>query len=141
MEVIVSILSGKCLCNKVSYSCNSEPTAIFGYCHCKDCRKATGSVFGTNLFFSENNVEINGKLSSFKHISDTGSTMTKFFCPCCGSLNVWKKWLKKNVISIRAGTVDQINKIKPTINIFMDSKVPSTSIDKKLKQTNRMPIT
>ena len=48
---------------------------------------------------------------------------------------------KNNVISIRAGTVDQINKIKPTINIFMDSKVPSTIIDKKLKQTNRMPIT
>ena len=31
-------------------------TAIFN-CHCKDCRKATGSVFGTNLFFSENNVK------------------------------------------------------------------------------------
>ena len=48
---------------------------------------------------------------------------------------------RENAISIRAGTVDQINKIKPTINIFMDSKVPSTIIDKKLKQTNRMPTT
>ena len=47
---------------------------------------------------------------------------------------------KKNTILIRAGTVDQINKIKPTINIFMDSKVPSTIIDTKLKQINRMPI-
>ena len=139
MEVLVSILSGNCLCNKVSYSCNAEPTAIFN-CHCKDCRKATGSVFGTNLFFSENNVEINGELSSFKHISDTGSTMTKFFCPCCGSLMFGKNSSKKNLISIRAGTVDQINKIKPTINIFMDSKIPSTIIDTKLKQTNRMPI-
>ena len=101
----------------------------------------TGSVFGTNLFFSENNVEINGKLSSFKHISDSGSTMTKFFCPSCGSLMFGKNSSKENVISIIAGTVDQINKIKPTINIFMDSKVPSTIIDKKLKQTNRMPIT
>ena len=140
MEVLVSILSGKCLCNKVSYSCNAEPTAIFN-CHCKDCRKATGSVFGTNLFFSENNVEINGKLSSFKHISDSGSTMTKFFCPSCGSLMFGKNSSKENTISIRAGTVDQINKIKPTINIFMDSRVPSTIIDKKLKQTDRMPMT
>jgi hypothetical protein len=48
---------------------------------------------------------------------------------------------KENIISIRAGTVDQINKIKPTINIFMDSRVPSTKIDKKLKQADRMPIT
>ena len=58
-----------------------------------------------------------------------------------GILNVWKKKLKRKIISIRAGTVDQINKIKPTINIFMDSRVPSTIIDKKLKQPNRMPIT
>ena len=136
----MSILSGKCLCNKVTYSCSTEPFAIFN-CHCNDCRKATGSVFGTNLFFSENNVEINGKLSSFKHISDSGSTMTKFFCPSCGSLMFGKNSSKENIISIRAGTVDQINKIKPTINIFMDSRVPSTIIDKKLKQADRMPIT
>ena len=56
-------------------------------------------------------------------------------------LNVWQNSSKEKVISIRAGTVDQINKIKPTINIFMDSKVPSTIIDKKLKQTNKMLIT
>ena len=64
MEVLVSILSGKCLCNKVSYSYNAEPTSTFN-CNCKDCYKATRSVFRSNLFFSENNVEINGKLSSF----------------------------------------------------------------------------
>jgi len=135
----MSILSGKCLCSKVSYLCYSEPTAIFN-CHCKDCRKATGSVFGTNLFFSEKNVKINGELSIFKHISDSGSTMKKLFCPCCGSLMFGKNSSKKNIISIRAGTIDQINKIKPTINIFMESKVPSTIIDNKLKKTNRMPI-
>ena len=47
---------------------------------------------------------------------------------------------KENIISIRAGTVDQINRIKLTINIFIDSRVPSIIIDKKLKQPNRMPI-
>ena len=92
----MSILSGKCLFNKVTYSCSTEPFAIFN-CHCNDCRKATGSVFGTNLFFSENNVEINGKLSSFKHISDNISTMTKFFCPCCGSLMFAKNSSKKKL--------------------------------------------
>ena len=52
-----------------------------------------------------------------------------------------EKIVQKKIISIRAGTVDQIKKIKPIINIFMDSKVPWTIIDKKLKKTNRMPIT
>jgi hypothetical protein len=43
------------------------------------------------------------------------------------------------VLSIRAGTVDQLDLIKPMVNVFMDSKVPSTSIDENLKQAPRMP--
>ena len=134
----MSVFSGKCLCGNVSYQCHSEPKAIFN-CHCEDCRRATGSVFGTNLFVSESEVEISGEVSSYSHISDSGSTMTKRFCPNCGSLLVGSNSAKPNVVSIRAGTVDQLALIKPQINLFMDKKVPSTSIDENLKQASRMP--
>jgi hypothetical protein len=36
--------------------------------------------------------------------------------------------------------VDQLDLIKPVVNVFMDSKVSSTSIDKNLKQASRMPL-
>ena len=134
----MSVFSGKCLCGNVSYQCNSEPKAIFN-CHCEDCRRATGSVFGTNLFVPESVVEISGEISSYSHISDSGSTMTKRFCPNCGSLLFGSNSAKPNVVSIRAGTVDQLALIKPQINLFMDKKVPSTSIDQNLKQASRMP--
>ena len=134
----MSVFSGKCLCGNVSYQCHSEPKAIFN-CHCEDCRRATGSVFGTNLFVSESEVEISGEVSSYSHISDSGSTMTKRFCSNCGSLLFGSNSAKPNVVSIRAGTVDQLALIKPQINLFMDKKVPSTSIDENLKQASRMP--
>ncbi|MDA9100201.1 GFA family protein [Planktomarina sp.] len=134
----MSVFSGKCLCGNVSYQCHSEPKAIFN-CHCEDCRRATGSVFGTNLFVPETKVKISGKVSSYSHISDSGSTMTKRFCPNCGSLLFGSNSAKPNVVSIRAGTVDQLALIKPQINLFMDKKVPSTSIDENLKQASRMP--
>ncbi|NCG40419.1 MAG: hypothetical protein GWP30_05460 [Actinobacteria bacterium] len=134
----MSVFSGKCLCGNVSYQSHSEPKAIFN-CHCEDCRRATGSVFGTNLFVPETKVEISGKVSSYSHISDSGSTMTKRFCPNCGSLLFGSNSAKPNVVSIRAGTVDQLALIKPQINLFMDKKVPSTSIDENLKQASRMP--
>ncbi len=134
----MSVFSGKCLCGNVSYQCHSEPKAIFN-CHCEDCRRATGSVFGTNLFVPENEVEISGEVSSYSHISDSGSTMTKRFCSNCGSLLFGSNSAKPNVVSIRAGTVDQLALIKPQINLFMDKKVPSTSIDENLKQASRMP--
>lgn len=134
----MSVFSGKCLCGNVSYQCHSEPKAIFN-CHCEDCRRATGSVFGTNLFVPEAKVEISGEVSSYSHISDSGSTMTKRFCPNCGSLLFGSNTAKPNVVSIRAGTVDQLALIKPQINLFMDKKVPSTSIDENLEQASRMP--
>jgi len=134
----MSVFSGKCLCGNVSYQCHSEPKAIFN-CHCEDCRRATGSVFGTNLFVSESEVEISGEVSSYSHISDSGSTMTKRFCSNCGSLLFGSNSAQPNVVSIRAGTVDQLALIKPQINLFMDKKVPSTSIDENLEQASRMP--
>ena len=134
----MTVFSGKCLCGKVTYNCQAEPKAIFN-CHCEDCRRATGSVFGTNLFVPEEKVEIFGEFSSYTHTSDSGSTMTKRFCPNCGSLLFGKNSAKIGVISIRAGSVDQLDLIKPSVNVFMDSKVPSTSIDENLKQASRMP--
>ena len=79
MEVLVSILSGKCICNKVSYSCNAEPIAIFN-CHCKDCRKTTESVFGKNLFFSENNVEINVNTVDLVIIESKSRSFWSIYC-------------------------------------------------------------
>ena len=76
LERVMSIFSGKCLCGKITYECHAEPKAIFN-CHCEDCRRATGSVFGTNLFVSEDQVEIFGEVCSFTHTSDSGSTMTR----------------------------------------------------------------
>ena len=108
-------------------------------CHCEDCRRATGSVFGTNFFVPEDELEIFGEVSSYSHTADSGSTMTKRFCPNCGSLLFGNNSAKSNVVSIRAGTVDQLDLIKPVVNVFMDSKVPSTSIDENLKQASRMP--
>ena len=135
----MSVFSGKCLCGNVTYKCHAEPTVIFN-CHCEDCRRATGSVFGTNFFVPEDELEIFGEVSFYSHTADSGSTMTKRFCPNCGSLLFGNNSAKSNVVSIRAGTVDQLDLIKPVVNVFMDSKVSSTSIDKNLKQASRMPL-
>ena len=51
-----------------------------------------------------------------------------------------KNSANKNIMSIRAGTVIELDIIKPEINVFMDSKVPSTSIDNNIKKAARMPL-
>lgn len=131
--------SGKCLCGQVSFRSHAEPVLILN-CHCEDCRRSTGAVYGTNVFVAEDLVEIHGEVSTFNHKAKSGNIMTKRFCPHCGTLMFGNSSGRTNVVSIRAGTVDQTDIINPVMNVFVDSKVTSTPMHDDLPQASEMPI-
>ena len=130
--------TGKCLCGQVSYKSHVKPTLILN-CHCEDCRRSTGAVYGTNVMVAEDQVEIHGEVSTFNHKAKSGNIMTKRFCPHCGTLMFGNSSGRTNVVSIRAGTVDQTDIIKPVMNVFVDSKVTSTPMHDDLPQASEMP--
>ena len=130
--------SGKCLCGRVSYKVSVDPNFILN-CHCEDCRRSTGAVFGTNVFVAEDKVQITGELSSYTHTADSGNTMTKRFCPKCGTLLFGNSSGRQNSVSIRAGTIDQFDLIEPQMNVFVAKKIKSTPIDDSLPCSDAMP--
>lgn len=130
--------TGKCLCGRVSYKSHAKPTLILN-CHCEDCRRSTGAVYSTNVMVAEDQVEIHGEVSTFNHKAKSGNIMTKRFCPHCGTLMFGNSSGRTNVVSIRAGTVDQTDIIKPVMNVFVDSKVSSTPMHDDLPQASEMP--
>ena len=135
----MSIFTGSCLCGSVNYKSNSDPLVIQN-CHCDQCRKATGSVYLTNLFIKEENFEITGEVNNYTHLSDAGNNMTKYFCPNCGSQVFGKNSGRPGIITIRAGTVNEKDIIKPIRNLFLKSKVPSTPINSNLEACKGMPL-
>ena len=135
----MSIFTGSCLCGSVNYKSNSGPLVIQN-CHCDQCRKATGSVYLTNLFIKEENFEITGEVNNYTHLSDAGNSMTKYFCPKCGSQVFGKNSGRPGIITIRAGTVNEKDIIKPIRNLFLKSKVPSTPINSNLEACEGMPL-
>lgn len=134
----MSGFTGKCLCGEVSYTVHAEPLVTIN-CHCEDCRRSTGAVFGTNVMVPQDKVEMNGTLGRYTHSADSGNTMTKMFCQTCGSLVAGTSSGRHNVLSIRAGTIDDLGKINPSVNVFLDSCVPTTQIDNTLTCWPRMP--
>ena len=135
----MSIFTGSCLCGSVNYKSNSDPLVVQN-CHCDQCRKATGSVYLTNLFIKEENFEITGEVNNYTHLSDAGNNMTKYFCPNCGSQVFGKNSGRPGIITIRAGTVNEKDIIKPIRNLFLKSKVPSTPINSNLEACEGMPL-
>jgi len=130
--------TGKCLCGAVSYRSSEDPVVAIN-CHCEDCRRSTGAVFGTNVMVPEAGFELSGEVKSYEHTADSGNAMTKFFCPNCGSLVYGTGTGRPNIISVRAGSIDDTDKVTPSINVFLDSKLPSSPMNEDLTSWPRMP--
>ena len=117
---------GGCLCGAVKYEVEGEPVRV-AQCHCDDCRRATGSAFATNIFVEEKNLKIlYGSTSSYQHIADSGNTMTKEFCPICGSQLFGYGSGSPGIKNVKIGSIDKIGNIKPQVEVFTSKSLPYT---------------
>lgn len=125
--------SGQCLCGQISYSI-SAPPRVMSQCHCDDCRKSTGTGHASNAFFKQKDVHIQGEPASYKSVADSGSTVTRYFCPNCGSLLFGALASIENVLAVAVGTLDDSSWFKPGAIVYnkckpgwdyMDTRVPT----------------
>jgi len=131
-------LTGRCLCGDVSYAAEGE-IAFQGNCHCTDCRQSSGSAFATLVFMDKGDVDITGAVKSFDHVVDSGSTLTKTFCPKCGSQLFTANAGRPNSIGIRAGTLNEHEEVKPQFNVYAGSKMACTQLDPNIPAFDKMP--
>ncbi|KAF8655359.1 hypothetical protein AX16_003094 [Volvariella volvacea WC 439] len=75
---------GACLCGAITVTITGELTDQT-LCHCKDCRRTSGSAFSSNLLVPENDVKIEGPVGTYKSPALSGNTVTRIFCSICGS--------------------------------------------------------
>jgi hypothetical protein len=114
-------LTGSCLCGIVKYSVTTEIEKFY-FCHCKQCRKITGSSFASNILAKPSNftwVSGAGKVKRFDYPG--AKAYTKVFCTECGS---GLPFLSKsgNTLFVPAGSLDSDPEVKPNNNIFWHDK-------------------
>jgi hypothetical protein len=51
-----SIFRGSCLCRSVQYEVSGEPQR-FNHCHCRRCRKVTGTEHASNLLVKPGSIK------------------------------------------------------------------------------------
>jgi hypothetical protein len=54
-------------------------------CSCLDCQQATGTGHATIAIVSRDSLRVEGAVKSFAVIADSGATLTRSFCPECGT--------------------------------------------------------
>src|SRR3954464_10990189 len=95
---------GSCLCKSVTYEISGE-IGEFGYCHCKTCRKASGSAHAANAPVDRASFQL---LQGKSLIREFQSSPGKFraFCSNCGSPLYVYLAATPGVLRVRLGTLD-----------------------------------
>jgi hypothetical protein len=117
------IMSGRCLCGKLTYSATAEP-AMVGVCHCKDCQRQSGSAFATLVFIPSETFRMEGEKKTYTRPGGSGKPVTYIFCPECGSTLALEAAVAPNMMLVASGTLDDASFVKPTLNLFCDSAQP-----------------
>ncbi len=127
------MITGSCLCGHIKYEYTGEPGPS-SYCHCSDCKKVTGSAFIVSVRFETDFFSIITGNSTKSHtkIADSGNSITRDFCPNCGSPIFTKSPNNPEHIWVRAGTLNDSSFIKPAHQSWTDSKVDWADIPKDI---------
>jgi hypothetical protein len=126
------ILSGRCLCGSVRYEYTGEPE-LATYCHCHDCRRATGGAYTVGVLTRAAALRIvSGRVKGYTTTADSGNTITREFCPECGSPLFTRAQAYPNLVWIKAGSLDEPESIKPSYQTWTQCAVPWAYIDENL---------
>ena len=98
-------LTGGCLCGDVRFEVTGQPYRV-GICHCLDCRKRHGALFGTSAIFPEEALKVTGETRDYSG---------RFFCPRCGSPVFTRS---EDEVEVNVGSLDEPNQFKPTYELW-----------------------
>jgi hypothetical protein len=93
-------------------------------CHCLECQKRTGSVFGTQARFPRASVTIEGRTTQWTRPGDSGELCTFSFCPVCGTTICWEPAGLPDFISVAVGAFADPSFPPPRVSVYEDRRHP-----------------
>jgi hypothetical protein len=116
-------ITGGCLCGAVRYTISGD-VVFSGKCYCEDCRKSGSTGHSSVLAVPQQAVVMTGKLTEFKKLGGSGQTITRRFCPVCGSRIASLPDVLSGMILISASSLDDPEQYATQMSVFT-SRAPS----------------
>ncbi len=115
-------MNGGCLCGAVRYAVSGEAQRFY-HCHCRRCRKATGTGHASNLLVTplESIQWIEGESLLQRYKVPEAERFFNCFCSQCGS-PMPRVVPELDGVLIPAGSLDDEPPLHPQARIFWDSR-------------------
>lgn len=111
---------GQCLCGSIVYEIDGELGGI-EFCHCSQCRRASGTAFASNMSVAAANFRIvHGEAALKAYESSPGKQ--RVFCANCGSPIISRPTGDAPILRVRVGTLDEPVDAQPAFDFHTASK-------------------
>ncbi|MEE4161347.1 MAG: GFA family protein [Woeseiaceae bacterium] len=114
-------LSGSCLCGAVAYEVTGDIQAFY-HCHCRRCRKVTGTGHASNLILKAGEVTWSrGSELLRRYDVPDAKRFASVFCERCGS-PLPRLSPGSGLVIVPAGSLDHDPPVAPEARIFSASR-------------------
>jgi hypothetical protein len=106
------VYAGGCACGAIRYEITGSPL-FQNHCQCRDCQHKSGTGHGSYLTFPRACVKVQGKVSNWDIVADSGKVKTRSFCPLCGSPVHMTFSANPEVFTVHAASLDDPTRFEP----------------------------
>lgn len=130
---ISNLESGGCLCGAVRFEFPRTELISSHHCHCKDCQRSTGSGFATFCLLPRTALRLlKGDPKFFEVRGESGGTVSRGFCPSCGSPVISYASAIPDLVIIKAGALDRSDWLAPLSSLWASSAQPWAKPDSSI---------
>jgi len=131
---------GRCLCGAVTYESSADPVA-FMLCHCRDCQYIAGGEPAAVVVIPKDGFKLTkGAVKSYSVKGESGNAVVRQFCPDCGTPMFSGLEGMAHLWTIKAGTMEDASKLKPTAFLWTKSAQPWAHRDKAYPSFEKQPV-
>jgi hypothetical protein len=131
-------ITGGCLCRAVRFSITAAPIAM-RLCWCRDCQYFAAGNATVNVVFPSDAVAVEGDLTDYRSVADSGRVMHRRFCPRCGTPVFSAAEQRPHLLIVRNGALDDTELLRPSATIWTDSAPEWAWIDDALPRHAGQP--
>jgi len=127
-----------CCCGQLTATVEGEPVRR-SMCHCLECQKRTGSIFGVQARWLRRQVKIEGRSTQYERRGDSGGKIVFYFCPICGSTVYWVAEVAPQTIAIAVGNFADPAFPPPMVSVYESCRHPWATLAEGVQMEHFLP--
>lgn len=123
-----------CCCGNLSLDIHAQPLRV-SVCHCRQCQKRTGSVFGAQARFPAEAVVITEVAPAAEYVrtGDSGTRIHLHFCAQCGSTVYYRVEDLPDFIMVPVGVMADPAFPAPWVSVYEEFKHPWVALPEPME--------